>query len=371
MAGGEHKDVEIDFMDPKGGDGQTVDPGMVPYKPVLDRIRAVFADHGFHLHFDVGDLLDASPGLDPAEHDCGGGNQVPFPTKVCYCKTPGFKNFDEIKAHNLAINRWAMFHYVVFANEGGKPTTGGEGERPGNDVYISHGKHLYKFDTPQNVNYTYNHQAYTLMHELGHNLGLSHGGYSTTNGDSLADEANYKPNYFSIMNYLYDEGLPVLGTQEGERYYYEHADVNPLCAAKGVKLANMSASSYGPLAQFRLDYSSGVGSQIDLAAEEGLGQPGSQWVDFDCDGLVDAATYADDLYAKVDGMNVPLTLLRDHDDWGGLDLYFVPSTSGFNNAETAARSGRPELMRVPILNDRQPLDRPDPLPEARRRRVRR
>ena len=32
------------------------------------------------------------------------------------------------------------------------------------------------------------------MHELGHNLGLRHGG---------GDDVNYKPNYLSIMNYAF------------------------------------------------------------------------------------------------------------------------------------------------------------------------
>jgi hypothetical protein len=37
-------------------------------------------------------------------------------------------------------------------------------------------------------------QAGTLMHELGHNLGLRHGG---------GDDTNYKPTYISIMNYAF------------------------------------------------------------------------------------------------------------------------------------------------------------------------
>jgi hypothetical protein len=40
-------------------------------------------------------------------------------------------------------------------------------------------------------------QARSLMHELGHTLGLAHGGNKTLN------DLNYKPNYLSIMNYLY------------------------------------------------------------------------------------------------------------------------------------------------------------------------
>ena len=37
-------------------------------------------------------------------------------------------------------------------------------------------------------------QAGTLMHELGHNLGLRHGG---------DDHVKYKPNYLSVMNYAF------------------------------------------------------------------------------------------------------------------------------------------------------------------------
>ncbi len=37
-------------------------------------------------------------------------------------------------------------------------------------------------------------QGATIMHELGHTLGLLHGGF---------DDINCKPNYPSVMNYLY------------------------------------------------------------------------------------------------------------------------------------------------------------------------
>lgn len=54
-------------------------------------------------------------------------------------------------------------------------------------------------DSIRRYNIYYNTEALCFMHELGHTLGLYHGG----------DEAiNYKPNYISIMNYLYrDTGL--------------------------------------------------------------------------------------------------------------------------------------------------------------------
>ena len=57
---------------------------------------------------------------------------------------------------------------------------GGWGERGGNDFL------------------DFRHDATTIMHELGHNLNLSHGGF---------EETNYKPNYVSIMNYNVNFGI--------------------------------------------------------------------------------------------------------------------------------------------------------------------
>jgi hypothetical protein len=45
-------------------------------------------------------------------------------------------------------------------------------------------------------------EAGTFMHELGHNLGLNHGGGLFNQGDFT----NYKPNFISVMNYYYQAG---------------------------------------------------------------------------------------------------------------------------------------------------------------------
>jgi hypothetical protein len=53
---------------------------------------------------------------------------------------------------------------------------------------------------------TVNEQTGTLMHELGHTLTLTHGGtyYDSMNNPSVPmDELNCKPNYLSVMNYLF------------------------------------------------------------------------------------------------------------------------------------------------------------------------
>jgi hypothetical protein len=59
-----------------------------------------------------------------------------------------------------------------------------------------------------------NVQAGVFMHELGHTLGLTHGGtyYVTSGSDVPAYGPNCKPNYQSVMNYLFTVDL--LGTSQ-------------------------------------------------------------------------------------------------------------------------------------------------------------
>jgi hypothetical protein len=98
----------------------------------------------------------------------------------------GFADFYELKSGvpvgvggNFNPLRANVFRYGISA----RPTAdapGGQGEIGGNDF----------------VDFT--HTGKTIMHELGHNLGLDHGG----NVDK-----NCNPNYVSIMNYSY-QGVP-------------------------------------------------------------------------------------------------------------------------------------------------------------------
>lgn len=60
-------------------------------------------------------------------------------------------------------------------------------------------------------------QAGTLMHELGHNLGLLHGG---------DDSINNKTNYFSVMNYTWQ--IPHPGMTLDWRLDYSRSDTNPV-----------------------------------------------------------------------------------------------------------------------------------------------
>ncbi len=109
---------------------------------------------------------------------------------------------DQVSSNKAAIleARKQISHYCLFAykfavhndttNVTTLPGNSGSGELLGNDFMVTLG---YTFES--NPSYLGRmEQASTFMHELGHNLKLSHGG---------KDDINYKPNYLSIMNYMF------------------------------------------------------------------------------------------------------------------------------------------------------------------------
>ena len=95
------------------------------------------------------------------------------------------------KPHTTSAKRFA-FKYMLFGRNLVSPSSSGAGnsgsgcsEVPGDDSVITLGSFTGGVGTTDE-------QAGTVMHELGHNLGLRHGG---------RDNTNCKPNYLSVMSY--------------------------------------------------------------------------------------------------------------------------------------------------------------------------
>lgn len=189
--------------------------------------------------------------------------------------------FSQYKQNNFAANRNGYFHYCLLPHRyNTSSTSSGQAEVQGDDLIVS----LYCANSAQNV-------ANTIMHELGHNLGLRHGG---------STDCNYKPNYNSVMNYL-----------------YQFPGVDSTC---------------DPIGDNVLDYSHGTRIAInENAIDENMGTCGNVAYDFNGNGSIES-NVAFDLNSQEtsQGSNCggTFTVLSDYDDWGHLLFSGIGDSDG-------------------------------------------
>jgi hypothetical protein len=122
-----------------------------------------------------------------ADHDCL-TFEDPAPAGNTDC--PTLKSLFDYKRTNFDADRLLIFHYAVLGRQHVNLRYGGEGERHGNDFFLTPLGNPFWTDVEVQVG--------MLVHELGHNLGFSH-------GDLKSDDQDFprKPNLPSVMNYRY------------------------------------------------------------------------------------------------------------------------------------------------------------------------
>lgn len=128
----------------------------------------------------------------------------------------GFDQIALIQGH-FDIKRGRVFHHAIFAHDiGGSDvslgTSGISRGIGGSDFIVSLGRWTDHVGTVRE-------QAGTFMHELGHNLGLHHGG---------DDDQNFEPNYLSVMNYSFQTSGLISNAKDGLLDYSRFGSIPPL-----------------------------------------------------------------------------------------------------------------------------------------------
>jgi hypothetical protein len=263
--------VEYDWFDDANDCGAH---SHAPTAAVMARVAQVYADAPVQ-------NPDGSTGINVIQ-DAGqggalsGGNRVDGEANL-----PG--TFDAtwaaIKAANFAPGRAGYFRYVLLAHRyNGTSNSSGYAEVVGDDALIT----LTCVQTEDNA-------ARTIVHELGHNLGLHHGGF---------EACNSKPNYNSLMNYR-----------------YQFAGLDMTCSAGG------DGQTDG--------YSIGDRVSIDEAAiDESQGVCGNPPIDWNYNGSLETGIALDLNPGNADTCGDALSRIHDFDDWSNITLLGVRDAQG-------------------------------------------
>ena len=278
-----HKDVfvQIDYMvDPTSGHSHKPNPAAIAL------IQQSFANapvtnpdgvNGIALHVSIGDAVPE--------------------VSVLGAATPtgdyDWTAFTAIEKIHFPIELSLVEHYCLFAHQYEAASNFSSGVArgiPSSDFLVTLG------GAPDHVG-SPSEQAGTFMHELGHNLGLRHGG---------GDDINYKPNYLSIMNHSFQlEGLHKDG--RNGLFDYSRFDLPPLNKSVLYEANGLSGgaaiSSYGTIWYTSSGQESGSASgYIDWNGNGILGI---------FDGLLPVAADIDNGF----GQESKETILTSFNDW--------------------------------------------------------
>ncbi|MFP2924056.1 hypothetical protein ACLESO_02325 [Pyxidicoccus sp. 3LG] len=300
-------------------------PNLKPIQAALDRVTTAFASApvsnpngstGVALHLVVDQQIAA------ADADMN--------------LSPAFADFDVIKNKYFPARRAPFFHYGLIANQyDGGFSSGLSRGIPGHDFMVT----LGNWSTPGG---TEQQQAGTIMHELGHNIGLQHGGN---------EGMNYKANYLSVMSYMYQlNGLRVDGTNGVVDYSrLRVAAVNEPFLNELTAFAPFAPTTEADLARY--------GVRINGSLRTGTA---SANLDFNGNGVIQAGVVAQDLNNDGDTLDF---IHSSQNDWTEL-VYHGAGTIGdshLGDAESLARA-QPFLVMPdrtePCITEQEHLKQP-------------
>ena len=293
--------VEIDFME---------DPGQLrshrPDPLAILAVRNAFAaapvdaPNGVRVHFFVDEavphanLLAFEPCTGPAVSGAAVYDTV---------KTNFFGSAAERSNINTVNAKIMAYRYMFFAHQLIGTTSSGCGEIVGDDSAVTLGN-FGPADSTGHRRGTTDQQAGTVMHELGHNLGLEHGG---------GDKVNCKPNYLSVMSYSrqfadFITNRPLNYSSTANPTLNETTGLNETVGIGAI-------SSFPSLEGARTVYSRPTASSVVVT----LGVTTGTAIDWNGDGDVADGGAVSDVNKMVSaGCDGSGTLLVGHNDWEAL-----------------------------------------------------
>lgn len=266
----------------------------------------------------------------------------PFPTKLIEtdvvtfnstlpvaCVGPSAADFFALKTTHFDARRRNVYHYAVFGHHATctavgascnacpddpltnqKPPFGASGtaELFGNDFIIAMGHFYFGLPLPR----TLANEAGTIMHELGHNLGLRHGGHESV--------PEGKPNYFSVMN-LNFQFIGITSATTGTRIDYSGATLATLDENGLVESVGVDEGAADPL------HSDDVTNFIDGQGIPATGA-GNGAIDWNGVNGIEAGTLGAPVDLNTDGLT---SLMTGSNDWTNLSLPFQCTSAGMAN----------------------------------------
>jgi hypothetical protein len=241
-----------------------------------------------------------------------------------------WSDFDTLRSAGFEAARRTAFHYAISAHGHDGGVSGVARGIPSADLLVTLGAGCAAINAGADCTLNPLAQAGTLMHEVGHNLGLEHGG---------ADALKYKPNYLSVMNYAFQ--LTGLQTAAGERFLdYSRFGLPTMDEAALDETRGLRVPS-GPPADLMTVGICPDGKRVPWPVKEGP-------VDFDCSGAATGTVAAD-----VNGSGAT-SRLESFIDWPA--LVFSGGGIGGSGATVPARTPADEPELSELLSAQAALD---------------